>query len=65
MKKQTNDLLESFKPLLGDENDPDSLYSTFKKWINLFWGVFTGESFDEVKYDDSNLESNAAANVAA
>lgn len=65
MKKQTNDLLESFKPLLGDENDPDSLYSTFKKWINLFWGVFTGESFDEVKYDDSDLESNAAANVAA
>ncbi len=50
LRGKVDERMKAFMPL-SDPNDPDSLYSSFNKLINLFCGLLTGTAFSEEAYD--------------
>lgn len=47
---KTQELMDVFAEF-SDPKDPNSLYSTVMKWLNMVWWFFTGKSFFNDTYD--------------
>lgn len=47
---KTQELMNVFAEF-SDPKDPNSLYSTVMKWLNMVWWFFTGKSFFNDSYD--------------
>lgn len=49
---KVNQVMDLFAKV-SDPNDPTSLYSNIKKWLNLFWWILTGKAFFNDEYDEN------------
>ncbi|MFA7284886.1 MAG: hypothetical protein WC004_03620, partial [Candidatus Absconditabacterales bacterium] len=58
LKGQVQEWMKALEPL-SDPNDPESMYTTFNKWINLICGLLTGTAFSEDLYDPKATDLGA------